>query len=96
MLIAALAAIVVFSTSQQQPQQPQAQPQPEQTEADARTAEQERLICRRQRVIGSNRPQRVCLTRAQWTEIRENAVEGLDRHNRGDALPTEDLANPGG
>jgi hypothetical protein len=85
MLIAALVAIVISGSSQQA--QPQPEPRPEPTVGETRQAERERLICRRQHVVGSNRPQRVCLTRAEWDEIREDAVEGLERYNRGDANP---------
>lgn len=36
-----------------------------------------RLICRRERPMGSNRPQNICMTVAQKREARENGVDTL-------------------
>lgn len=36
-----------------------------------RTADGERRICRRLVVTGSNRPQRVCLSREQWRDLSD-------------------------
>lgn len=39
--------------------------------------EDSRLICRRERPVGSNRPQNICITVAQRREARENGVDVL-------------------
>lgn len=36
-----------------------------------------RLICRRERLVGSNRPQNICISVAQRREARENGVEAM-------------------
>lgn len=36
-----------------------------------------RMVCRRERPTGSNRPERVCLTVAQRKQMREDSKEGL-------------------
>lgn len=46
-------------------------------------------ICRRVHVTGSNIPQRVCLSRAEWSELREDAQEELRDHNRDSGVNTE-------
>jgi hypothetical protein len=49
-------------------------------------------ICRRVRVTGSNIPQRVCMSRAEWTELREESQEDLrdNRRDTGSNLSTND------
>lgn len=45
------------------------------------TAEQENpheRICRRVHVTGSNIPQRVCMTRSEWSALREQSREDLE------------------
>lgn len=46
-------------------------------EAAINDEEDERMICVRERTIGSNRITRTCRTEAQWTEARERARELL-------------------
>jgi len=52
-----------------------------------------RMVCKREHVVGSNRPKKVCLTKAQWDELEERAERAQNRSNA-----TQDLsrANPGG
>ena len=38
-----------------------------------------RMVCRRERATGSNRPERVCLTVAQRRKMQEDSKEGLRR-----------------
>lgn len=53
----------------------------EAAEEEARLNE---IICRRERVVGSNRPERICQTRREWNRIRvrprgeEDNGEGRD------------------
>ena len=46
--------------------------------------DQDRVICRRERVLGSNRPQRVCMTRREWSRASDTTQEEL-RNVRGGA-----------
>jgi len=45
-----------------------------------RAREDSRLICRRERPVGSNRPQNICISVAQRREARENARDLM--HNQ--------------
>ena len=51
------------------------------TEEERREAEREarlnEVICRREHVVGSNRPQRICQTRREWDHLRDQAQEAL-------------------
>lgn len=38
-----------------------------------------RIVCTREHVVGSNRPQKVCMTWAQREEIRERAQGNMNR-----------------
>ena len=51
-------------------------------EAAINDEEGERMICRRERTIGSNRVTRTCRTEAQLAAERERAREELDRNDR--------------
>lgn len=59
----------------------------EEAEEQARLDE---VVCRREHVVGSNRPQRICQTRRQWNALREQSLDDLN-NGRGrveDHLPT--------
>ena len=43
----------------------------------------ERMICKAEKFVGSNRTRRVCMTEAQWREGRENAKDALNDVGRG-------------
>lgn len=59
------------------------------TEEERERAEEEayldEVICRREHVVGSNRPQRICQTRRQWNHIQDLSREALrdDRFQSG-------------
>ena len=40
-----------------------------------------KVICKRERTVGSNTSQRVCMTRAQWEASKRNSKDFLDQHN---------------
>lgn len=42
----------------------------------------DRVICRRERVLGSNRPQRICMTQTEWQYARDASRETRDRSLR--------------
>ena len=44
----------------------------------ARPADAEKVICRSERLVGSNNRQRICKTKEKWDEDRHNAKEGLE------------------
>ena len=81
-MLSLIVAVALLTGAQEQPPR-----EPDQAEdraaaaeaAAARQAEDERVICRRERVLGSNRPQRVCMTRRERTELRDAARNIHDR-----------------
>jgi len=46
-------------------------------------------VCRRVHVTGSNIPQRVCMSRSEWSELREESQEALRENNRNSSANTE-------
>ena len=46
------------------------------------TDDDERMVCERRKVLGSNRPERVCKTVAQRREEKERARADMDRLQR--------------
>lgn len=38
-----------------------------------------RMVCRKERVVGSNRPEKICMTAAEWQGITERSQEDLTR-----------------
>jgi len=85
--------IALFTTAflvfQQAPTLPPTTDAPHQTHNDRRVSAQqtddpERLVCRRERVLGSNRMQRVCMTAGQWAGITDDAREAARRFDRGE------------
>lgn len=53
----------------------------------------DRLICRTESVVGSNRRRRVCMTEAQRNAIREQSRDLRDNMN---LVPAEPLPSPSG
>lgn len=66
-------------------------PAPTSTTAPAKPAKDDpnRLVCTREHVVGSNRPQKVCLTVAQRQALKDSADRTLDptRRSAGDPNP---------
>lgn len=54
----------------------------QQTYARATDAERNRVYCRREYQVGSNRPVRICMTLAQRQRIQEEAAGQVDNLNR--------------
>jgi hypothetical protein len=59
--------------------------------AGAQDAPTEKLVCRRDYVVGSRVPKRVCLTKKQWEDAdtqarvnKDNAINSADRNGRTD------------
>lgn len=46
--------------------------------APAKPVEDDKILCKSERPVGSNLSQRVCKTRAKWAEDRDKARAGLD------------------
>lgn len=53
------------------------------TEGAINGAEGERVTCRREKIVGSNRAIRVCRTAAEEQRARERAREDMERHQSG-------------
>ena len=45
--------------------------------APAKPVEDDKIVCKSERPVGSNLSQRVCKTRAKWAEDRDKARSGL-------------------
>ena len=57
--------------------------------AGAANADNQKIICKSERVVGSNMAQRTCKTREKWAEDRENARDGVrDAQERENARET--------
>ena len=76
-------------TLAQQPDPSPAAPPPS-ISSPTNDREDSRIVCRRERVVGSNRPQKICLTRQQWQEQRDSSRQMMDRTSpgRGEELPS--------
>lgn len=84
-----IAAFALSLALIQDPATSAAQTEAPMTEEQRREAEEEahlnEVICRREHVVGSNRPQRICQTRRQWNHIQDMSREALrdDRFSTG-------------
>ncbi|HYF22190.1 MAG TPA: hypothetical protein VD929_02220 [Caulobacteraceae bacterium] len=62
--------------------------QTEQAPAATNTkADKERLVCRKEHDVGSHRPRKICMTKAEWEELEDNARRAQNRSNA-----TQDLS----
>lgn len=75
MIIAIFSAVMMLggqaapaSTPAPVPVEAETQQRAEAAAADARA---DRQVCRRERFVGSNRPQRVCMTQREWDQMRD-------------------------
>ena len=48
-------------------------------DAKLKEADDERMVCERRQILGSNRKERVCMTAAQMRAQRDQAREQMDR-----------------
>lgn len=55
-----------------------------------------RIVCTREHVVGSNRPQKICMTVAERDRQRELAKRGMDESRRGSGASKTDVGSPGG
>ena len=88
-VIAAILGAVQSPSSQQTPTAPSAATAAPETADRNGQDEADEMVCRRERVLGSNRPQRICMTRRQWAAERDAARETTRQMDRGmpEALP---------
>ena len=49
--------------------------------SNAATSRDDQIVCRREHVLGSNRPQRVCAPRREWDRARDNAQDAARNAN---------------
>ena len=55
---------------------------------------EDEIVCRRERVTGSNRPERICMTSRQWRQLRDRSLDAqrdrgpadLPDHSEGPAM----------
>jgi len=59
------------------------------TEESATPANPNERICRRVHVTGTNIPQRVCMSRAEWSELREESREAIRERQMNDGANTD-------
>lgn len=85
MLYAFMVMLLASSTQQQAQAAPAAQAAPSAPTqvAPQETDDNNRQICRRERVVGSNRPQRICMTRREWNQQQDTSREMMDRARQG-------------
>jgi len=50
-------------------------------------AEEDRVICKRERLVGSNRPQKVCMTQRERAQMRDRSRDMMDRSTREQPQP---------
>lgn len=77
-IIAAAALTLAFA--QDTTQAAQTQTAEETAAAREREERMNEIVCRREHVVGSNRPQRICQTRREWERLREDSQE--QRHGQ--------------
>ena len=51
--------------------------------AEADPPKKERMICKAEKFVGSNRTRRICMTESQWRDGREGAKDTLNAIGRG-------------
>jgi len=44
-----------------------------------KVADPNKIVCRTEEVVGSKIPKRICLTRQQWDQIKQNSQEALEK-----------------
>jgi hypothetical protein len=76
-MIALAAAAIALSSAEaglaQQAMPSTAPPQAKQPKPDA----DERIICERDQILGSNVPRRLCMTKSQWDQARDGAQRAI-------------------
>lgn len=94
-----LVALISILAAGQSPQAPQVANEPAtlqgrqtQTTATPQQPQGAEVVCRRERIVGSNRSERVCTTVAQMDLREEAARRTMERHTSGAGLP--DVQNP--
>lgn len=95
-MLYAFMVMLLASSTQQHPQPApavQAAPSAPAPVTSPETDDDNRQICRRERVVGSNRPQRICMTRREWNQQEDTSREMLDRARQGQG---ENLPRMGG
>jgi hypothetical protein len=58
-------------------------------EAGKKAEDPNRMVCTREHVVGSNRPQKVCLTVAQRQQLKDEADRTMDPSRRTSGRGTE-------
>ena len=97
MLVMMMAAAVLFGgTAQDNPSQTEEATPPQAAQPEREADDGDRVICRREHVLGSNRPQRICMPKREWDAIREASRDNLNRMDRGTPQGLPDTSPAGG
>ena len=70
------------------------QPTPDQVKTAEQSAEANRIVCRRHMVVGSHRPKKLCLTKAEWKEWEDLNKDKLNTQTLQDPAPGVDKFDP--
>ena len=69
------------------PADPGAAAKPDQVKSAEQKSEASRVVCRREMVVGSHRPKKLCLTKAQWKEWEDQNKDKLNNQTLQDPTP---------
>ena len=72
-------AVVMPAAAEETPAAPEAQKAP--------IAKPDEMVCKKEEVVGTRFPRRVCMTRAQWEQRSLNARRNLGDQQRGGGNP---------
>ncbi len=84
MSVAAVAALMLAGAGPAFSNEPATAPEAKSAKADKPTKEEDpnRVVCTREHVVGSNRPQKVCMTVAERQRLKDAAARSLDSSQR--------------
>lgn len=91
-MLSLVAAALLFTGVQEQAPEPNPADERRTETAEPRDPNADRVVCRRERVLGSNRPQRVCMTRRERAELRDAARNLHDRLMQDQPNPSGEAA----
>ncbi|NBU26760.1 MAG: hypothetical protein EBS42_00665 [Caulobacteraceae bacterium] len=86
MILAASICLCLLASAVQAATEPApaagAQPAPAPAPAKGGPDDPNRMICKREHVVGSNRPQKICMTAAERQRLKDNADQFIDPTRR--------------
>ncbi len=86
MILASSACLCLLASTVQAatelPPAPAVQQAPAPTPAKGGQDDPNRMVCKREHVVGSNRPQKICMTAAERQRLKDNADQFMDPTRR--------------